>query len=187
MCNFCRFQTLQGSFAPNALYIDRPVPPGPGNREAAGALAPPTFAPKGRRPSNFELSMLFIFYFCLFLHENLGPSQKNSERNPGVFSFGEGLPWTAGDVSPPPPTSKSFPSLWCPCLKHGSGPDGDRQQRHLHTTRRTVASPTHLPAERPTCGAGYPPRQAQHRGVVKGHGWRNRGGGAGRTFPSGPH
>ena len=45
----------------------------PGSRGggAAGLLAPPTFGPEGRRPSNFGLSMSFIF-ICLFLHVKLG-------------------------------------------------------------------------------------------------------------------
>ena len=53
------------------------IGPETGGGGVAGALAPPTFEPEGRRrppPPNFGLSMSFIF--VLFLHMNFGPSQK---------------------------------------------------------------------------------------------------------------
>ena len=58
-----------------------------GGGGAAVALAPSTFGPEGRLPSNFWTVDVVNFYFSLFLHVTLGLSKKIVGEIWGVFSF----------------------------------------------------------------------------------------------------
>ena len=58
-----------------------------GGGGAVWATCPPTWELQERRPPKFGLFGL-SFIFLLFLHINLGPSQKIVGHSRGVFSFG---------------------------------------------------------------------------------------------------
>ena len=85
---------------------------GRGNRgggEAGGQLASTTLKMWGRHHHLWSVKVVH-FYFCLFLHVNLGLYQKIVDQIRRVFSFGQGLPWTSGDVCPPPLNLEVLPA-----------------------------------------------------------------------------
>ena len=80
--------------------------PGGGGGVSGGNLPPQLWSCGGAAP---QLWTVIVVHFCfrLFLHENLGLSKKIVGQIRGVFSFGQGLPWTPGDVCPPPQLQSS--------------------------------------------------------------------------------
>ena len=54
----------------------------------AGATCPHNFEAMGAPPSQLWTVIVVHFYFCLFLHVNLGLSQKIVGQIRGDFSFG---------------------------------------------------------------------------------------------------
>ena len=90
------------------LHVGTVLHAGTRNRGGGGG----TGGSGGNLPHNFEAVVapppptldceIVHFYFCLFLHVNLGLCQKIVGQIRGVFSFGWGLPRTPGDVCPPP-------------------------------------------------------------------------------------
>ena len=83
------------------LLIGTREPGEVGGGGAVGATCPPTLDCRCR-------SFLFLVVFA----RELGSLPKNSGQIQEVFSFGQGLPWTPGDVCtpPPPPNFKVVPA-----------------------------------------------------------------------------
>ena len=83
---------------------------GRGSQGAVGATCPRNLGAVEAPSPQFWTVNVVHFYFCLFLHVNLGLSQKIVEQIRGVFSFGKGLPWTPGDVCPQLQSSSRAPA-----------------------------------------------------------------------------
>ena len=85
---------------------------GAGGGGGSGGNLPPQLGSCGGRPPKLWTVNVVHFYFCLFLHVNLGLSPKIVGQIRGVFIFGYGLPWTPGDVCPPPQLQSISAPLW---------------------------------------------------------------------------
>ena len=82
----------------------------------SGGNLPPQLGSCGGAAPQLRTVNVAHFYFCLFLHVNLGLSQKIVCQIRVVFSFGQGSPWTPGDVCSPPPNFKVVPAPLCVIL-----------------------------------------------------------------------
>ena len=80
---------------------------GPENREGSGGACPSNFWTGGALPLQLWTIDVVHFYFCLFLHVTLCPSQKVVGEIRGVFLFlGRGYLGPRETFPPPPPNFK---------------------------------------------------------------------------------